>query len=88
MTVPAGSCEKQDFVGIKGLPLHQKGHIWHLLIVQEVRIWKTDSQKNLMFLWLSQKHMGVQLSLTSQYTLLYMYIRLPLQYTIHYIFEH
>lgn len=51
--VPVGSCEQQDFVGVKRLPLHQKGHVWHIFIVQEVRIWNTQGQKNLMFFWVS-----------------------------------
>lgn len=53
MSVPGGRCEEKDFVGVKRLPLHQKRHIWHVFIVEEVRIWKTHGQKNLMFFWLS-----------------------------------
>lgn len=49
LIVPVGGCEEQHFVGIERLPFHQKGHIGHLLVVQEVRIWKTHGQKNLMF---------------------------------------
>lgn len=36
--LPGGSCEEQDFVGIKRFPLHQKGNVRHLFIVQKVRI--------------------------------------------------
>ena len=50
--VPAGSCEEQDFVGVKRFPLHQEGHIRHLFIVQEVRIWKVKKQENVIsFFW-------------------------------------
>lgn len=49
VSVPVGGCEEQNFVGIERLPLHQKSHIRHLLVVQEVGIWGTRGQKNNMF---------------------------------------
>lgn len=50
MSVPVGGCKEKYFVGVERLPLHQKRHIWHLLIVQEVRIWKSHGQKYLIFI--------------------------------------
>lgn len=50
MSVPVGGCKEKYFVGVERLPLHQKRHIWHVLIVQEVRIWKSHGQKYLIFI--------------------------------------
>lgn len=36
--LPGRSCKQQNFVCIKGLPLHQEGDVRHLLVVQEVRV--------------------------------------------------
>lgn len=37
-SVPVGGGEEKDFVGVERFALHQKCHVRHVLVVQEVRI--------------------------------------------------
>lgn len=37
-SVPVGGSEEKNFVGVERFALHQKGHVRHVLVVEEVRI--------------------------------------------------
>lgn len=37
-SVPVGGGEEKNLVGVERFPLHQEGHVRHVLVVQEVRI--------------------------------------------------
>lgn len=37
-SVPVGSREEKNFVGVERFALHQEGHVRHVLVVEEVGI--------------------------------------------------
>lgn len=40
---PVRSCDQKDSVAVKRFPLHHKCHIWHLLVVQEMRVCRKNT---------------------------------------------
>lgn len=59
---PVRSCDQQDSVAVERFPFHHKRHIWHLLVIQEMRVCgKTHQQVTTLFtrLLISDKEASV-----------------------------